>query len=62
LEPPASQNSFLHCGGFYIPGKHPENVGTYFGYIGEAEYVSGIVAGLTTKSNKLGFIAASRLG
>jgi simple sugar transport system substrate-binding protein len=33
-------------------------VGSYFGYIDEAEYVSGIVAGLTTKSNKLGFIAA----
>ena len=49
---------FLHCGGFYIPGKHPANVGTYFGYIDEAEYISGIVAGLTTKSNKLGFVAA----
>ena len=49
---------FLHCGGFYIPGKHPVNVGTYFGYIDEAEYISGIVAGLTTKSNKLGFVAA----
>jgi len=49
---------FFHCGGFYIPGKHPDNVGTYFGYIDEAEYVSGIVAGLTTKSNKLGFVAA----
>jgi basic membrane protein A len=49
---------FLHCGGFYIPGKHPNNVGTYFGYIDEAEYVSGIVAGLTTKTNKLGFVAA----
>ena len=49
---------FLHCGGFYIPGKHPKNVGTYFGYIDEAEYVSGTVAGLTTKSNKLGFVAA----
>jgi simple sugar transport system substrate-binding protein len=49
---------FLHCGGFYIPGKHPKNVGTYFGYIDEAEYISGIVAALTTKSNKLGFVAA----
>jgi basic membrane protein A len=49
---------FFHCGGFYIPGKHPKNVGTYFGYIDEAEYISGIVAGLTTKSNKLGFVAA----
>src|SRR6201995_477409 len=49
---------FFHCGGFYVEGKHPDNVGTYFGYIDEAEYISGIVAGLTTKSNKLGFVAA----
>src|SRR5471032_1987435 len=50
--------TFLHCGGLYVEGKHPANVGSYFGYIDEAQYVAGIVAGLTTKSNKLGFIAA----
>ncbi len=50
--------TFLHCGGLYDETKHPKNVGSYFGYIDEGEYVSGIVAGLTTKSNKLGFIAA----
>jgi basic membrane protein A len=50
--------TFLHCGGLYQEGKHPANVGSYFGYIDEAEYVSGIVAAMTTKSNKLGFIAA----
>ena len=50
--------TFLHCGGMYQEGKHPPNVGSYFGYIDEAQYVAGIVAGLTTKSNKLGFIAA----
>jgi basic membrane protein A and related proteins len=50
--------SFLHCGGLYTEGKHPKNVGSYFGYIGEAEYVAGIVAGSTSKSKKLGFIAA----
>lgn len=49
---------FLHCGGLYDGSKHPKNVGSYFGYIDEAEYVSGITAGLVTKSNKLGFIAA----
>lgn len=49
---------FLHCGGLYVEGKHPKNVGTYFGYIDEAEYVAGIVAGLTSKTGKLGFIAA----
>jgi basic membrane protein A len=50
--------TFLHCGGLYTEGKHPKNVGSYFGYIDEAQYVAGIVAGLTTKKNKLGFIAA----
>jgi basic membrane protein A and related proteins len=50
--------TFLHCGGLYDASKHPKNVGSYFGYIGEAEYVAGIVAGMTTKTNKLGFIAA----
>jgi simple sugar transport system substrate-binding protein len=50
--------TFLHCGGLYTEGKHPKNVGSYFGYIDEAQYVAGTVAGLTTKTNKLGFIAA----
>jgi basic membrane protein A and related proteins len=50
--------TFLHCGGLYTEGKHPTNVGSYFGYIDEAEYVAGIVAALTSKTGKLGFIAA----
>lgn len=50
--------SFLHCGGLYDANKHPKNVGSYFGYIDEAEYVAGIVAGSTSKTKKLGFIAA----
>jgi len=50
--------TFLHCGGLYTEGKHPKNVGSYFGYIDEAEYVAGIIAGMTTKTNKLGFVAA----
>ncbi len=49
---------FLHCGGLYTEGKNPKNVGSYFGYIDEAQYICGIVAGGTTKSGKLGFIAA----
>ena len=28
--------TFLHCGGLYTEGKHPTNVGSYFGYIDEA--------------------------
>ncbi|HEX2734794.1 MAG TPA: BMP family ABC transporter substrate-binding protein [Polyangiaceae bacterium] len=50
--------TFFHCGGLYDETKHPKNVGSYFGYIDEAEYVAGITAGLTTKTNKLGFVAA----
>jgi len=50
--------TFFHCGGLYQEGKHPKNVGSYFGYIDEAQYVAGVVAGLTSKSKKLGFIAA----
>jgi simple sugar transport system substrate-binding protein len=49
--------TFLHCGGLYKDGM-PKNVGSYFGYIDECEYLSGIVAGYTTKTNKLGFVAA----
>ena len=49
---------FLHCGGMYQEGKHPTNVGSYFGYIDEGQYISGIVAAHTSKTGKLGFIAA----
>lgn len=49
---------FRHCGGLWTQGKHPMNTGSYFGYIDEAQYVAGIVAGSTTKSGKLGFVAA----
>ena len=49
---------FLHCGGLWDASKHPKNVGSYFGYIDEPVYLSGIVAGLMSKSNKLGYIAA----
>ncbi len=50
--------TFLHCGGLWDKDKHPTNLGTYFGYIDEPEYLSGIVAAYATKSKKLGFIAA----
>ncbi len=48
---------FLHCGGLYDARSHPQNVGTYFGYIDECQYLSGIVAGHASKSRKLGFVA-----
>jgi simple sugar transport system substrate-binding protein len=49
---------FLHCGGLWNEKVHPKNVGSYFGYIDECQYLSGIVAGHTTKSKKIGFVAA----
>ncbi|MCX8127662.1 MAG: BMP family ABC transporter substrate-binding protein [Synergistetes bacterium] len=45
---------FMHCSGF----KMAPNVGIYFGKIEEARFLSGIVAGRMTKSNKLGYVAA----
>jgi basic membrane protein A and related proteins len=48
---------FEHCGGLWTD-KDPKNAGSYFGYIDEAQYISGIVAGHSTKSGKLGFVAA----
>jgi basic membrane protein A and related proteins len=48
---------FEHCGGLWSE-KDPKNAGSYFGYIDEAQYVSGIVAGYSSKSGKLGFVAA----
>lgn len=52
---------FFHCGGLYEAGKHPENVGSYFGYIDEAQYLAGIVAAHTSKTGKLGFIGAKAI-
>ena len=49
---------FDHCGGMWTQGKHPANTGSYFGYIDECQYLAGIVAGYTSKTKKLGFIAA----
>ena len=49
---------FAHCGGLWTQGKHPKNVGSYFGYIDECQYLNGVVAGHMTKSNKIGFVAA----
>ena len=45
----AGQNSdvqFLHCGGLWKEGKTPNNIGTYFGFIDEGQYIAGIVAAL----------------
>src|SRR6202162_327256 len=48
---------FEHCGGLWTD-KDPKNAGSYFGYIDEAQHISGIVAGYSSKTGKLGFVAA----
>ncbi len=55
-EYPAVQ--FFHCGGMYVEGKHPKNIGSYYGYIDEMQYLSGIVAAHMSKTGKLGFVGA----
>ncbi|QUH27145.1 BMP family ABC transporter substrate-binding protein [Serpentinicella alkaliphila] len=45
---------FIHCSGY----KMTENMSNYFGRIYQARYLSGIVAGLKTESNKIGYVAA----
>ncbi len=49
---------FSHCGGMWTKGKHPDNTGSFFGYIDEAQYLNGVVAGHMSKSKKLAFVAA----
>lgn len=45
---------FMHCSGYLTA----ENVGTYFGKIEQPRYLTGIMAGKMTKSNKIGYVAA----
>ncbi len=49
---------FFHCGGLYEEHRHPKNIGIYFGFIDEVEFLSGMVAGLATRTNRIGFVAA----
>jgi len=49
-----SDVKFLHCSG----NKTDTNLGTFFGRMYEARYLSGIVAGMKTKTNKIGYVAA----
>ncbi len=45
---------FFHCSGY----KTTENMANYFGRMYEPRYLSGIVAGMKTQSNKIGYVAA----
>lgn len=45
---------FLHCSGY----KSSDNMLNYFGRIYQARYLSGIVAGMKTQTNKIGYVGA----
>lgn len=49
---------FLHAAPTVWKEGMPKNAGSYNGYIDEALYISGIVAGHASKSGKLGFVGA----
>ena len=49
---------FLHAAPTVWKEGMPPNAGSYNGYIDEAQYISGIVAGHASKSGKLGFVGA----
>jgi basic membrane protein A and related proteins len=48
---------FFHCGTLWKEGL-PNNVGSYFADIDDAQYVAGRIAAQTSKTGKLGFVAA----
>ena len=43
---------FMHSAGY----KRSDNLGTYFGRIEQSFYLSGLIAGKMTKTNKIGFV------
>ena len=49
---------FRHASSLWSKDKHPANAGGYFPYLNQAHHISGVAAGLSTKSNKIGFVAA----
>jgi simple sugar transport system substrate-binding protein len=49
---------FRHAAPLWNKDKDPKNAGSYFGYLNQGHYVDGVAAGLSTKTNKLGFVAA----
>ena len=45
--------TFMHCSGYH----RSTNVGTYFGKMEQAKYLTGLVAGKMSRSGKVGYIA-----
>jgi len=52
---------FRHAAGLWTED-NPKNAGSYYGYLDQGHYIDGVAAGLSTTSNKLGFVAAKPIG
>ena len=52
------QVQFRHAAPLWSKDKDPKNAGSYFGYLNQGHFVNGVAAGLSTKTNKIGFVAA----
>jgi simple sugar transport system substrate-binding protein len=52
------QVQFRHPTTLWNKDKSPMNLGGYYCYIDQAHYVNGVAAGLSSKSGKLGYVAA----
>ncbi|WP_295545073.1 BMP family ABC transporter substrate-binding protein [uncultured Pseudacidovorax sp.] len=57
LAPKYPDVRFSHCGGLWTD-KNPKNVGSFFGYIDECQFLNGVIAGHMSKSGKIAFVAA----
>ncbi len=53
---------FRHPTTLWSADKDPMNLGGYYGYIDQGHYVNGVAAGLSTKSNKVGFVVPKPIG
>lgn len=49
---------FRHAAPLWNEATDPKNAGSYFCYLNQAHYVNGVAAGLSTKTNRIGFVAA----
>ncbi len=58
IAPQFSDTVFMHCAGNTSVTK---NIGTYYGRMYEARYLTGMVAGGMTRSNIIGYVAAHPL-
>jgi basic membrane protein A len=53
---------FRHPTGLWDKSKDPMNAGGYYSYMDQGHYVNGVATGLSTKTNKIGYVAAKPIG